>query len=611
MLGQIIRGSVGGIGSNPGLATDDPTGRTGNQQLDDYPLTASGNRNASDRFGWPVDDLGVPAIDHNGGTVPFVGPVLTAVNAPVTGLSGPILDESGVDPEYTSYNPNRQYYTNVAFDKGPTEDMVILIITNVEPNGASRVLCGTRSGGAGWQLYVSAGIYVLFFSHDGVGFVQTSSPFSSGINVVGITYDTGGLQYVYVNGVLGGSNDISGLGSIASGLGLGIGAKVDVTQNIDRDISRLMVWHGAGLADIANAAWHKKVSNYIHGLRDRLVEDAASTFVRATSAVKSSGGIYYFIGSGAPRAARSEGMLLEPASTNKAWNNHNLSATTGHTATGGMVLSVVNDSAALLAAGLREAGPNVLQCANATGGVQYLYGGSLTVNTDPHSVSTFARIAAGSGVKLGLRDASSGAFQDLGAISDNYVRTEVHGITPDDTDQQIAYEVQDGATLLVVWDQIEEGARCTSPIPNKATAASVTRNQDVWTTSETPSDDGGSIEFDVTPQDWGGSQSSGGVFYLSGSGNPSVWVESGTWRARIDGTTDLDSGIAPVDGVTHRIKLRWSAGHSQVVEVWAGSQLLARVSSSYDGTLHASGTWVMKSAGPCVYVKNLRTYSRG
>jgi hypothetical protein len=571
-------------------------------------LTYSGSRLNQDRLGLPVDALGIPNIDHNGGTNPFVGPTLTAVNAPVTGLPSPVLYESGVDPGYTSYNPNMRYYTNVAFDKGPTEDMVILIITDVEPGGANRILCGTRTGGAGWQLYVSAGINFLFFSHDGVGFVQTSSPFSSGINVVGITYDTGGLQYVYVNGVLGGSNDISGLGSIASGLGLGIGARVDGGQNIDRDISRLMIWHRAGLADIANAAWHRRVSDYFHGIMN-VQSDSNLTFTRNTSGTKRSGTTYFVLGSNSPRAGREEGLLIERTSINKVYNNHNPKNLNGWSWTGGNA-TIVDDSTALLAAGLREAGPNAIQFANASGAPQIIYGGSQTANTNPHSVSVFGRITAGAGPRIGLRDASSGAFQDLGAMSDSFFRTMVHGATPNDTDQVFAIQAPDGCTIRFEWAQLEHGARCTSPIINKATAAAAQRNFDDFVTDDDPDDHGGSIEFDITPVDWSGNEDAGSILFLTGSGNSAVWVETGTWRARIDGTTDLDSGVAPADGVTHRIRLRWNINGNQSIEVWNGTTMLSRVESAYDGSLYSAGTWEF-AAGPSSYIKNVVTYRNG
>ena len=81
-----------------------------------------------------------------------------------------------------------------------------------------------------------------------------------------------------------------------------------------------------------------------------------------------------------------------------------------------------------------------------------------------------------------------------------------------------------------------------------ATAATAQRNFDDFLTADDPEDGGGSVELTITPYLWSGPQGgTSGIMYLSGSGNPALWVEGGTYRARIDGTTNLDSGVQPVD----------------------------------------------------------------
>ncbi len=139
-----------------------------------------------------------------------------------------------------------------------------------------------------------------------------------------------------------------------------------------------------------------------------------------------------------------------------------------------------------------------------------------------------------------------------------------------------------------------------------ATAATATRLQDVLTTVEDPPDLSGRFEITIEPVRWSGAAAgTAGFVYLSGSGNPAIWVETGTWRARIDGTTNLDSGVAPVAGTGHRICLAWKTGGQQSIEVWDGGTLLARVASAYDGTLYSAGTWQV-AAQASVYVRDIQ-----
>jgi hypothetical protein len=120
----------------------------------------------------------------------------------------------------------------------------------------------------------------------------------------------------------------------------------------------------------------------------------------------------------------------------------------------------------------------------------------------------------------------------------------------------------------------------------------------------------GSVEATLTPQGWSAAEvGTVGILYGTGSGNPALWVEGGTWRARIDGTTNLDSGVAPAAGVPHRVRLRW-ASSIQSVEVWSGATLLARVSSAFDGSLWTTGQWQLAPQAP-VRVRDFRVLRNG
>jgi hypothetical protein len=134
------------------------------------------------------------------------------------------------------------------------------------------------------------------------------------------------------------------------------------------------------------------------------------------------------------------------------------------------------------------------------------------------------------------------------------------------------------------------------------------------TTTETPSSLQGSVEAYFTPRGWSGAGAgTPGFLYLTGGGGAVVYVTGGTWRAAVDGTTVMDSGIAPADGVEHHITLRWKTGVGMSMEVRLASTgaLLARVDAAYDGSLAAAGTWQFANSGGPAMVRGLRTYRNG
>ncbi len=155
---------------------------------------------------------------------------------------------------------------------------------------------------------------------------------------------------------------------------------------------------------------------------------------------------------------------------------------TGWTATGGLTPTIVDDAAALLAAGLDPLGDDVLSLVNNSGDTQYIYSGAVSGGVEKHSLSAFARSPAPTTVpKIGWYNAG---FTSVGDITQAYARTEYPDLTPPSADEVLGFEIADGETLLVTLGQSELGATVSSPIPNIATVATATRNDDVVTLRE-------------------------------------------------------------------------------------------------------------------------------
>jgi len=261
----------------------------------------------------------------------------------------------------------------------------------------------------------------------------------------------------------------------------------------------------------------------------------------------------------------------------------------------GLVLAVQNPTG----------GPLVQRFGNAVGGAP---------ETSHESIR--CRIYAGAGVPRHGFSTAGGAFTAVGNVAANYARSSGTGMPAAATDKQ-AVEIPAGASMyFVLWTAGRLiGARVPDEVPSLAAAgASTTVAMGTVTTTETPSSLGGSVELRLTPRGWGGAGAgTPGFLYLSGGGGAVVYVTGGTWRAAIDGTTVLDSGVAPVDGVEHHIRLRWVTGVGMSIEVRTASTmaLLARVNGAYDGSLQAAGTWQLANNGGPAKVRGFRTHRNG
>lgn len=164
---------------------------------------------------------------------------------------------------------------------------------------------------------------------------------------------------------------------------------------------------------------------------------------------------------------KSPGWLCEPVKTNKVTcRKANPVDTTGLTKGGdaAAVLSVVDDTAALTAAGLIGVCSlgKVYKLDNSLG-VDYAYVSisGPTGNTDAHSISVIGKRTAGTaGARLNS-GAGSLAITFSGTI---YSRYCANNITPESTARGLVIQASAGSVVYFILPQLEEGPFCTSPI---------------------------------------------------------------------------------------------------------------------------------------------------
>jgi hypothetical protein len=306
-------------------------------------------------------------------------------------------------------------------------------------------------------------------------------------------------------------------------------------------------------------------------------------------------------------AGAASGLRIAPTRTNKVYNTINPTATTGWTASGGTHSHSVDDSAALATAKIENAGPYVHRFVPGAGDEE-IYGGAATATTGAHSLSCYLRGAAGGeSVDICLRDASSGALQvcDTVALTTGWVRYFVHGVTPDDTDQVFCLDCDAGDTVYFTLPQLEAGARCTSPIPNWATAAAATRIADTLDPPLTPSDAQGALECGVTPIHWADTEAGDCLIVdrVTGTGEL-LRADSAGGLATDDGTTEVrDTTTALVDGTRVAAQVSWGPSLDLVVDG-------TRETGAYDGALGGSGLLRLEADLAEVAVDSIKVYRR-
>lgn len=579
-----------------------------------HQFTSIGDSRRGDRFGWPIDHLASQCVFDwapGDGNTPYIGPTLDIVDG-----GGP--DETDVSPwvgrdgaalksAYFDGTEARRTATALTPTAGQDVRVVALVYAPNDRISGKNMIFSTRVLGPGVQLWErqDIGRFAWRVENDTVS-LQRNADGYFGWCLIDCYWDLSGNSSIHVNTILGQSG-APGAGAHAAWDGVGVGADPDGANPFEGRIARVLAWFGD---NVSNAADMDDIVRGVFGLTDTQ-QNGAATITRATSAVMLRDTHYHVVAVGSPRSGGQEGILIEPTSINKVYNQVNPQNTNGWTVTGG-AMAAVDDTVALRTAGLLEWGPYVHEFIPG-GAPAIMYGGAQTGNVNAHSISVWIRGAAGGeSVDVGVRDVSSGAMQNVQTVvcTTGYQKVTLHGFVPGDTDRQFALDCDAGDTIYHIGAHMEESPRCTSPIPNWSAVATVQRNLDDIILAETPADEGGSIEVTVEPVGWSGVEWGGANFlFRTGAGGGLLYVDgAGHWVAIPDGTTTLDSGIQPVDGTPYRIRLRWRVGGNQSIEIWDMTpQLLARVESAYDGTLTGPGTWEFAAGAPML-VSNFIAY---
>lgn len=170
-------------------------------------------------------------------------------------------------------------------------------------------------------------------------------------------------------------------------------------------------------------------------------------------------------------------LKMEGSRTNVHTNqNYNPTVTTGVTVAGGSgALSLVSDTAALAAAGLDQVCTNgqvYLLDNSANGTTSYVEIDAGTANTNPHSLSVYARADVGSGGTLNIL----GAAAAVAIPSTSYTFVKLENATPSAVGRKMRISAVAGRKVWFILNQMEEAANCSSTILISGAAA--TRSAD-------------------------------------------------------------------------------------------------------------------------------------
>jgi hypothetical protein len=389
--------------------------------------------------------------------------------------------------------------------------MVILLLHFSGLVAGNSMMFTTRVLGAGWSISTTAARAITFRAEDaGVGTTSTGGT-CFGWQLTGITYDDSGNQVLYANGAVVDTDNVAALGLIGAGLGVGINSRTDGTNSNRNHIQRAMAWYGAGIADIADADFHRDLAAHVLGYADLQANDQ-STYARASSRC------YYSTGpANAVEVVSQNGM--------PAGNIEGVGADE-------QIVSVTDYNCCLVAGGLAalnakldvglvgtlqtEAGADLvaLQAAfpwsdgvvydidNPTGGVLYARLGNANGGVAESWVSIRARVLTGP-VPMGWQTAAGAFSQAVAAIGTGYARSSGTSV-PLATDRQALAIPAGGQVRIIMWSA-GIGARIPDEVPSLAAAGvSTTVAQGIMTTAVTQNNVAGCVEVDLVPRLWGG-----------------------------------------------------------------------------------------------------------
>ena len=228
---------------------------------------------------------------------------------------------------------------------------------------------------------------------------------------------------------------------------------------------------------VPDVAMHFDANRYfVKGMGEVPLSSILSVSRASTGYAQTAAGVLVPFAANVPRLGI--GLLPEEARTNKSTNyNANPTDLTNVTKSGdaAAVLSVVDDTAALLAAGLNNIASSgkVYKLDNSAGVAAATAGpAGFNGNTNTHSVSSYIRGGAGA---IGLQDTAGTEFSTFTA-SGSYIRRSWVGAGGSGL-RITRITANAGQIIYFILNQLEEGAFVTSPIV--IAGASATRAADV------------------------------------------------------------------------------------------------------------------------------------
>lgn len=610
-MGAIIGPHAKVIGAAPDIFMPDRHGEivapggAGQFVLADYPLTFVGDRRCNDRWGLPVDEL----LDYlvfdwsdGDGPAPLVGPSLAAAGSPVQGVASPWTRHDDVDVTMTAFAANQNYTSATLLNPSSGQDAVILYIGR-RFHAATGILVATRTVAAGWQIY-ETNANIKFRSDDGTNSATSVAPMSpGGLIIVGVTFEAGANQKLYINGKPEATTDVSALGALA-GVGFGLNSRPDAQQDLAADASRTMIWYGNGIAAIADDDWWARVAASMMGIHPR-TGAVGATYSRTGARVYDLGSRIHVLAPGIAPAGNAVGRANEDAATTKTYKNCQIVVGDDAilTATGGMTLSVDSQAAALEEDGCRELGLNAFKVVNATGSDQYVYYGATVGNLNTHWPSVRGR-ANTSWAEVGLYRPAVPTWTGAAYLVSGYQNRATDGITPVHADQVWGLKIPDNSTVRFILSCLTESAIRPPEVSNLALAATASVGEGVITLPSTLQldDRGGRIECDLTPDGWSGNTRGIRERIIGTTGMDIALVSTNVALPKIvadDGPNVVNYDITESDGVEWHAF--WGWGDRGLI---AGAGLDGAINTSYDGTVNQSGAITTNGIGR--KMKNLR-----
>lgn len=540
---------------------------------------------------WGDGDGAVPRV-WGGAPLTPAGVITAGVGTPWGGVTA---SNFAALSSYTS--------ADARLDPG-TDDRVIVCLFRVLDAGVDFLCATLNSVGAniGWTLRTLNGITVRVIVRDHLGASVTRdypACIQKGTWTLAIAVlDKDSLISLYI----GANNTPVTIampgGMIDSTNGFGINANNAGTNSGATEIARVRVYGGANIAPVWNGGAVAFMQRSILGIQP--ASGPAPTFSRASMASHvGSDGRLYLSSLHMPRCGDAGGLRSESAQTNKARRTVNPPDAAIWTASGAPAAAIVADAAALAAAKISSLAVDgsVYRYNNNSGATRYIYDSNAacrTGNVNRHSLSIFAKYAAGANAELGWWDISAGAFTSAGVILGAYARTKWPNLVPPDTDCVLAIKILNGTDLYWIGHQCEERWHCSSHIPVWSVVGSETRAADDYDINNDANDDGGSIVLTAAPLGWSGNP---GVTQslVSVGATDMVTVQTDSDVRSADGTTTVDAaGTVFADATDNDVRVSWG-GPGQYVDSDGNVAV-----GAYDGTLPA-GTMALGQAATGSY----------